>query len=325
MNKKYNGMNDIIFKNTFYIEKNKDLLKWLIESCLDMKIDELELKDRELIKDNKIIKSKVVDTIIKTNGKVFNVEINNGESEQFIRDRNLGYLASIYSNALNTSENYVLQPISVQINLTSKNNKIHEVSKYMLKSEYGEFWSEKFIIYEFNVDKLKKTYYNKTKVEKERFKPLIMLISSNEELEKLCNGDERVKRYKDRVEELNDDPEYTILMSDEEDDKKLKATREYLEKLRDQEYNEKNKKLDERIKEVEKKEQEVEKKEQEVEKKKQEVEKKEQEVEKKEQEVEKKKQEAEKKKQEVEKDRHKLNKLIEEYELKINELINNKN
>ena len=299
MNKKYNGMNDIIFKNTFYIEKNKDLLKWLIESCLDMKIDELELKDRELIKDNKIIKSKVVDTIIKTNGKVFNVEINNGESEQFIRDRNLGYLASIYSNALNTSENYVLQPISVQINLTSKNNKIYEVSKYMLKSEYGEFWSEKFIIYEFNVDKLKKTYYNKTKVEKERFKPLIMLISSNEELEKLCNGDERVKRYKDRVEELNDDPEYTILMSDEEDDKKLKATREYLEKLRDQEYNEKNKKLDERIKEVEKKEQEVEKKEQEVEKK---------------------EQEAEKKEQEVEKEKQKAQKLIEEYEAKLKEL-----
>lgn len=36
-----------------------------------MKINEIELKDRELIKNNKIIKSKVVDTIIKTNGKVF--------------------------------------------------------------------------------------------------------------------------------------------------------------------------------------------------------------------------------------------------------------
>ena len=126
-----------------------------------------------------------------------------------------------------------------------------------------------------------------------------MLISSNEELEKLCNGDERVKRYKDRVEELNDDPEYTILMSDEEDDKKLKATREYLEKLRDQEYNEKNKKLDERIKEVEKKEQEVEKKIQEAEKK---------------------EQEAEKKEQEVEKEKQKAQKLIEEYEAKLKEL-----
>ncbi len=47
-----------------------------------------------------------------------------------------------------------------------------------------------------------------------------------------------MKRYKDRVEELNDDPEYTILMSDEEDDKKLKATREYLEKLREEEHKE---------------------------------------------------------------------------------------
>ena len=304
--KRYNGMNDVIFKNTFYIEKNKDLLKWLIESCLDMKIDEIELKDKELSKDNKIIKTKVVDTIIKTNGKIFNVEINNGESEQYIRDRNLGYLSSIYSNSLNVSENYYLQPISIQINLTSKNNSVHEISKYMLRSEYGEFWSEKFIIYEFNVDKIKKTYYNKNENEKERFKPLVMLTSSNKELEILCNGDERVKRYKDRVEELNDDPEYTILMSDEEDDKKLKATREYLEKLRDQEHNERMKKLDERMQEVEKQKQEVEKQKQEAEKQKQEAENQ--------------KQEAENQKQEAEVEKQKAKKLIEEYEAKLKEL-----
>ena len=258
-----------------------------------MKIDEIELKDRELIKNNKIIKSKVVDTIIKTNGKVFNVEINNCESEQFIRDRNLGYLASIYSNSLNVSENYYLQPISIQINLTSKNNKVHEMPKYMLRSEYGEFWSEKFIIYEFNIDKIKESYYNKTKEEKERFKPLLMLISSNRELEKLCNGDERVKRYKDRVEELNDDPEYTILMSDEEDDKKLKATREYLEKLREEEHKEYIKKLDEEIKKVDEK-------------------------------IKKVDEEAENGRKEVEKEKQRLNKLIEEYEAKIKELNDNK-
>lgn len=297
--KRYNGMNDVVFKNTFYIEKNKDLLKWLIESCLDMKIDEIELKDKELSKDNKIIKTKVVDTIIKTNGKIFNVEINNGESEQYIIDRNLGYLASIYSNSLNLSENYYLQPISIQINLTSKNSSVREMSKYMLKSEYGEVWSEKFIIYEFNMDKIKKSYYNKNENEKERFKPLVMLTSSNKELEILCNGDERVKRYKDRVEELNDDPEYTILMSDEEDDKKLKATREYLEKLRDQEHNERMKKLDERIQEVEKEIQKLEKQKQEAEKQ---------------------KQEAKKQKQEAKVEKQKAKKLIEEYETKLKEL-----
>ncbi len=297
--KRYNGMNDVVFKNTFYIEKNKDLLKWLIESCLDMKIDEIELKDKELSKNNKIIKTKVVDTIIKTNGKIFNVEINNGESEQYIRDRNLGYLASIYSNSLNLSENYYLQPITIQINLTSKNSSVREISKYMLRSEYGEFWSEKFIIYEFNMDKIKKSYYNKNENEKERFKPLVMLTSSNKELEILCNGDERVKRYKDRVEELNDDPEYTILMSDEEDDKKLKATREYLEKLRDQEHNERMKKLDERIQEVEKEIQKLEKQKQEAEKQ---------------------KQEAKKQKQEAEVEKQKAKKLIEEYETKLKEL-----
>ena len=271
MKKRYNGMNDIIFKNTFYIEKNKDLLKWLIESCLDIKIDEIELKDKDLINNNKIFKSKVVDTLIKTNGQVFNVEINNGESEQFIRDRNLGYLTNIYSNALNTSDNYYTQPIAIQINLTSKNNKVKEMSKYMLKSEYDEVWSEKFIIYEFNVDKIKKTYYNKSNEYKERFKPIVMLTSSNHELEELCIGDDRVKRYKDRVEELNDDPEYTILMSDEEDDKKLKATRDYLWNLKLKELDEKTQQLDDKAQQLDDKEQELDKEKEELDRLKQEL------------------------------------------------------
>ena len=278
MKKRYNGMNDIIFKNTFYIEKNKDLLKWLIESCLDIKIDEIELKDKDLINNNKIIKSKVVDTLIKTNGRIFNVEINNGESEQFIRDRNLGYLTNIYSNALNTSDNYYTQPIAIQINLTSKNNRVKEMSKYMLKSEYDEVWSDKFIIYEFNVDKIKKTYYNKSNEYKERFKPLVMLTSNNHELEKLCIGDDRVKRYKDRVEELNDDPEYTLLMSDEEDDKKLKATRDYLWNLKikeldlkSQQLEGKSQQLDERSQQLDKEKEELDKEKVELDRLKQEL------------------------------------------------------
>ena len=45
--KYYNGLNDIVFKNTLCVEEHKGLLKWLLESCLDIKIDNLILKDKE--------------------------------------------------------------------------------------------------------------------------------------------------------------------------------------------------------------------------------------------------------------------------------------
>ena len=44
--KYYNGLNDIVFKNTLCVEEHKGLLKWLLESCLDIKIDNLILKDK---------------------------------------------------------------------------------------------------------------------------------------------------------------------------------------------------------------------------------------------------------------------------------------
>ena len=98
-----------------------------------------------------------------------------------------------------------------------------------------------------------------------------MLTSSNHELEELCIGDDRVKRYKDRVEELNDDPEYTILMSDEEDDKKLKATRDYLWNLKLKELDEKTQQLDDKAQQLDDKEQELDKEKEELDRLKQEL------------------------------------------------------
>ena len=50
--KYYNGLNDIVFKNTLCVEEHK----WLLESCLDIKIDNLILKDKELSKNTKYSK-----------------------------------------------------------------------------------------------------------------------------------------------------------------------------------------------------------------------------------------------------------------------------
>ena len=52
MRKFYNGMCDQVFKNTLCSYKDHRLLIWLLETCLEIKIDKVILKDKELYKDN---------------------------------------------------------------------------------------------------------------------------------------------------------------------------------------------------------------------------------------------------------------------------------
>ena len=52
MKRFYNEMFDQVFKNTLCTYKDHGILIWLLESCLDIKINKLILKDKELYKDN---------------------------------------------------------------------------------------------------------------------------------------------------------------------------------------------------------------------------------------------------------------------------------
>ena len=70
-------MFDGAFKNTLCTEDNNILLRWLLECCLEIKIDTLILKYKELLKNNAHTKGKVVDLHIETNAELINVEINN--------------------------------------------------------------------------------------------------------------------------------------------------------------------------------------------------------------------------------------------------------
>ena len=175
--KYYNGLNDIVFKNTLCVEEHKDLLKWLLESCLDIKIDNLILKDKELSKKNKYSKGRVVDLLIESDNRMFNVEINN-RPHDYNNDRNLGYLANLYGKSIDRSNDYKKINSCIQLNITSGKKDIELKSKYLLVDTLNEsknIWTDNFIIYEINVDLLKKLYYNKDIKSINKYKPVIML------------------------------------------------------------------------------------------------------------------------------------------------------
>ena len=220
--KYYNGLNDIVFKNTLCVEEHKDLLKWLLESCLDIKIDNLILKDKELSKKTKYSKGRVVDLLIESDNKMFNVEINN-RPHDYNNDRNLGYLANLYGKSIDKSNDYKKINSCIQLNITSGKKDIELKSKYLLVDTLNEsknIWTDNFIIYEINVDLLKKLYYNKDIKSINKYKPVIMLTLNKEELEEFSLGDERIMEYKDKVNELNNDDDFVTFISREEDQEK---------------------------------------------------------------------------------------------------------
>ena len=220
--KYYNGLNDIVFKNTLCVEEHKGLLKWLLESCLDIKIDNLILKDKKLSKNTKYSKGRVVDLLIESDNKMFNVEINN-RPHDYNNDRNLGYLANLYGKSIDKSNDYKKINSCIQLNITSGKKDIELKSKYLLVDTLNEsknIWTDNFIIYEINVDLLKKLYYNKDIKSINKYKPVIMLTLNKEELEEFSLGDERIMEYKDKVNELNSDDDFVTFISREEDQEK---------------------------------------------------------------------------------------------------------
>ena len=204
------------------VEEHKGLLKWLLESCLYIKIDNLILKDKKLSKNIKYSKGRVVDLLIESDNKMFNVEINN-RPHDYNNDRNLGYLANLYGKSIDKSNDYKKINSCIQLNITSGKKDIELKSKYLLLDTLNEsknIWTDNFIIYEINVDLLKKLYYNKDIKSINKYKPVIMLTLNKEELEEFSLGDERIMEYKDKVNELNSDDDFVTFISREEDQEK---------------------------------------------------------------------------------------------------------
>ena len=245
MNKYYNGMFDGVFKNTLCTEDNNILLRWLLECCLEIKIDTLILKDKELLKNSAYTKGKIVDLYVETSTELINVEINN-HPHGYNNERNLAYLANLYSRSVDISEDYNKVRKCIQLNLTSGKKGIDLRSEYALLKRNvleEEVFSENFKIYEINVDLLKEAYYNKDVEIVNKYKPVIMLTLDREELEEFSVGDERIMEYKKRVEKLNSDPEFMVFMSREEDQRKTENTLRNIVNEQSQELKEQTQKL----------------------------------------------------------------------------------
>ena len=231
MRKFYTCKYDRAFKEVFMNEKNKDLLTYLLEGILKLKITEIKYLNLEQNVDNIHVKRKHFDLYLKTNIGNIQVEVN-ASNLDYVKPRNAGYLSTAYSHHTLIGENYSEDTKIIQINF-SYGLKDEEARRiYYLQDDKQKKYVSNLILYEFNMEKYKEIWYTNDQEEIEKNKEIIMLDLPLEELKSLSKNDRMVTKYMSELKRVNEDPEFFEFMSAEEDNRKIESSiqREMTEK-----------------------------------------------------------------------------------------------
>ena len=217
----FTAKNDNVFKAIFCNENNTFLLKTLIERCLKIKIEIIEIHAPEKIKENIYAKGQILDVLVKVDNRLINIEVNSGFYDGVHR-RNFGYAGSKYSEEVKIGENYLDMNEVIQINFTwGLPQKYSILGEYLLvDKKTGIKFVDNFSIFEYNMDKIRELWYSGDK----EYEFLAILDFNKEELKKIGKGDEYMSEFKKKIESLNDNREYKEFLTAEEDMKKTNNT-----------------------------------------------------------------------------------------------------
>lgn len=222
MTKFYTAKYDAMFKAIFCKKENEDLLKFLLEKCLNKKITIKQIHSPELLKKNIYEKGKTLDVLVEVEGEIINIEVNSGYYSNLHR-RNASYIFEKYAEGIKKGEDYSKMNNYIQINFTCNLPKYKpELGKYTLTDKKsGIEYIDNLTIYEYNVDKMKKMCYNKGNHE---YDFIAMLNSDKKELEKICGGNKYMEKFKEEVEKLNNNKEMVEFLSAEKEAELLRNT-----------------------------------------------------------------------------------------------------
>lgn len=211
--------------------RNKDLLIYLLEGILNLKIVSVEYLNLEQNVDNIYVKRKHFDLFLKTDIGNIQVEVN-ASNLDYIKPRNMSYICAIYSHHVLKGQNYNQDTKIIQINFSYGLEDTEERRIYYVQDRNNKKYVENFTIYEINMEKYINYWYTKDKEKIAENKEIIMLDLNLEELKLLSKEDRMVKKYMSEIKKINSNPEFFEYMSAEEDNRKIENSirREMTEK-----------------------------------------------------------------------------------------------
>ena len=155
-------------------EENKDLVTFLLENILDLKIKEIKYLNLERNVLNIHVKRKHFDLFLDTDIGKIQVEINSYYSD-YIPVRNTSYICNTYTSYTSRGDKYDPNINIIQINFSYGLKKDKLFSKYYIQDEDGNKYVSNFLIIELNMDKYMEFWYNKAEEEINKYIEYIML------------------------------------------------------------------------------------------------------------------------------------------------------
>ncbi len=216
---------DKAFKEIMMKEENFEILKKVLESILEVTIQKIQLQPLHIPTGNIHLKGKEVDLLVVTDQGKIEVEVNTYYND-YVRVRNFSYITNIYNNQVTVGDKYSEDTNVIQINLNYGIQDTKYKRIYKVRDEEGKEYIKNFYIYEINMEKLKKIWYDKNELEIEKNKYLLMLDMEIKDIKKLSK-DKVVREYMEKIEKLNNDPMFINWITKEKDEQMIKNTQLY--------------------------------------------------------------------------------------------------
>ncbi len=210
-------INDRIFKEIILDEDNQDIVLAILRSLLkddilDIKIETIERNSRNIH-----IRRKYFDCLLSTESKRIQIELNAFHKE-YLHARNMAYISNTYASYTLVGQEYSEETEIIQINLTyGIKNDDKLIRTYKVQDEEKKKFIHNFKIIEINMDKLLELWYVKDELVIKKYKYIIMLNLNKEDLMTLSKKDGVVKKFMEKMEELNQDPKLFYFITEEQD------------------------------------------------------------------------------------------------------------
>ncbi len=215
-NKRLPLTNDYIFKKVFAKSGNEEILKDLLESVLEIKIQKVEVKNPELPKDILDKKAGILDIKVEINeNQICDVELQVA-NERNIEHRSVYYMGKLVAEQLNKREEYSKLKKTIVINLLNfnyyKRNSYHQIAHMKFEKtkeeeyvdlgymEEDQIATEDIEMHFIEMPKLrKKKGENKTKLEQW----LWLLIGEEEKIKMASKENKEIKKALEILDEMS--------------------------------------------------------------------------------------------------------------------------
>ena len=219
-------VSDVMFKTMLGNESKKKYVSYFLSLVLEK--DYKEIYDNIIFLKNELDKNKyndtrkTVDLIVKIDGVIYNIEMNNNYQKTYI-ERNIEYITELYKSSRKIGDSYKYEYI-YQININNFTFKDREKTSevFMIRNEDKEVLTDKIKIIHLYLPKILNKYYNKEKLSELEKLMLVFNLTNKNELNDIIGENKIMEEYKKEALDASHSEEVIGLYDKELEDEFLK-------------------------------------------------------------------------------------------------------